>query len=159
MGQFGVALSGDLLGRGQQRGQAVAVFDQVLLPANQVHVAQQHFDFAPHQQGFKRRVFDVDVGNVDFFDTFVVVFDVRQHSFYVFQLPLHRQRKRRHSAFHALEHVDAQQVNQAFFPVGLPKKALAAPNLGAVFGVVGGLLVQQHIAQRRVAGQVQAANL
>ena len=62
-------------------------------------------------------------------------------------------------AFHALEHVDAQQVDQALLAVHLAEEALAAANLGAVFLVVGRLLVRQHVAQRRVGGEVQAADL
>ena len=42
----------------QQGRQAVAVFQQVLLPANQIHIAQQHLDLAPDQQGLECRVVD-----------------------------------------------------------------------------------------------------
>ena len=164
LGQLGVACSIHLLGGGQQCGQPVAVLDEVLLPADEVHVAQQHLDLAADQQGFKGRVVDIDIGDVDFldaiaaFDAFGKALDVGQHGFNVFQLPLHRQREGRHGALHALEHVHPQQMDQAFFAVGLAEEALAAPDLGAVLGVVSGLLVRQHVAQRGVAGQVQASD-
>jgi hypothetical protein len=44
-----------------------------------------------------------------------------------------RQRERRHRAFHALEHVHAQQVDQAFFAVGLAEEAFAAADLVLYF--------------------------
>jgi hypothetical protein len=74
-------------------------------------------------------------------------------------LALDREGERGHGALHALEHVDAQQVDEAFLAVDLAEEALAAANLGAVLLVVGGLLVRQHVPQRRVGGQVQAADL
>ena len=157
-GELGVAGGIDLLGRCQQGGQAVAVFDEVLLPADQIDVAEQHLDLAPDQQALEGRVVDVDIGDVDFFDFVGVCFDMRQGGFHILQLPLDGQREGRHRAFHALEHIDAQQVNQAFFTVHLAEEALAAANLGAVLGVVGGLLVRQHVAQRCIAGQIEAAN-
>ncbi len=113
-----------------------------MLPPNQVHIAEQHLDLAPDQQRFKRRVVDVHVGNVDLLDVGVAVLDVGQHGFHVLELPLNRQRKGRHGAFHALEHIHPQQVDQALFTVGLAEEALAAANLGAVLGIVGGLLVR-----------------
>ena len=42
---------------------------------------------------------------------------------------------------------------EALFAVHLPEETLAATNLGAVFRVVGRLLVRQHVAQRRVGCQ------
>ncbi len=41
----------------------------------------------------------------------------------------------------------------------LAEEALAAADLGAVLRVVRRLLVRQHVAQRRVGGEVQAADL
>ena len=41
----------------------------------------------------------------------------------------------------------------------LPEEALAAADLGAVLLVVGRLLVRQHVAKRRVGGEVQPADL
>ena len=75
------------------------------------------------------------------------------------KLALHGEGEGRDGALHALEHVDAQQVDQAFLAVHLAEEALAAANLGAVLRVVGRLLVRQHVAQRRVGGEVQAADL
>ena len=75
------------------------------------------------------------------------------------KLPLNGKREGRDRALHALEHIDPQQVDQTFFAIRLAEEAFAAPYLGAVFLVVGGLLVRQHIAQRCIGRQVEAADL
>ena len=75
------------------------------------------------------------------------------------KLPLDREGEGGDRAFHPLEDVDAQQVDQALLAVDLPEEALAAADLGAVLRVVGRLLVRQHVAKRRVGGEVQAADL
>ena len=82
-----------------------------------------------------------------------------QHALHVTQLAAHRQAERVHRALHALQHVDPQQVNEAFFTIGLPEEALAAADLGAVLRVVRRLLVRQHVPQRCVRRQVQAPDL
>src|SRR3546814_12910219 len=59
---------------------------------------------------------------------------------HVIELALDGEGERRDRAFHALQDIDPQQMNQAFLAVDLPEEALAAPDFGAVFFVVGGLL-------------------
>ena len=44
---------------------------------------------------------------------------------------------------------------QAFFAVHLSEEALATTNLCAVFGVIGSLLVGQHIAQGGIGSEVK----
>jgi hypothetical protein len=39
------------------------------------------------------------------------------------------------------------------------RKKLSPPRISVLYFVVGGLLVRQHVAQRRVGGQVQAPDL
>ena len=73
-----------------------------------------------------------------------------KRGFHVGELTLERERERSDGAFHSLEHVDAQKVDKALLAVHLAEEALAAANLCAVFGVVGRLLVRQHVAQRGV---------
>src|SRR3546814_7222822 len=46
-------------------------------------------------------------------------------------------------------------MNQAFLAVDLPEEALAAPDFGAVFFVVGGLLVRKHVSQGRISAERQ----
>ena len=84
--------------------------------------------------------------------------DLGQGGLHVGELACERESKGGDRALHALEHVDAQEVDKAFLAVHLAEEALAAANLGAVFGVVGRLLVRQHVAQRRVGGEVEAAD-
>ena len=143
----------------EERGQAVAVLDQVLLPADEVHVLKQHLDLAPDQQALEGRVVDVHVLDVDLLDRLGVALDLGQRGFHVGKLALDGEGEGGDRALHALEHVDAQQVDQALLAVHLAEEALAAANLGAVLRVVGRLLVRQHVAQRRVGGEVQAADL
>ena len=50
-------------------------------------------------------------------------------------------------------------MDQAFFTIRLAEETFAATHLGAVLGVVGRLLVGQHIAQRRVAGEGEPTDL
>jgi hypothetical protein len=69
------------------------------------------------------------------------------------------ERERGDRAFHPLEDVHAQQVDEALLAVHLPEEALPAANLRAVLGVIGGLLVRQHVSERRVGRECQAANL
>jgi hypothetical protein len=67
--------------------------------------------------------------------------------------------KDEHRALHALEQVHAHQVDQALFAVDLPEDALAAADGGAVLLVVGRQPAFLHVAQRRVAGELQAPDL
>ena len=127
--ELGVARRAHLLGGGKQRGEPVAVLDQVLPPANQVHVLQQHFHFAPDQKALESRVVDVHIFDVDFFNRFGLGFDLRERGLHVGKLALDGEGEGGDGAFHALEDVDAQQVNQALFAVHLPEEAFAAANL------------------------------
>ena len=156
--QLVIAGGADLLCCCVQGGQAVAIFNQVLLPAQQVYISQQNLDFATDQEGFKGGVVNVHIGDVELFNFFLMSFNARQHAFHIAQLSLHGQGKRRHGAFHAFEHVDTQQVNQAFFTICLAEEALAATNLGAVLLVIGFLLVRQHIAQGRIRRKVEPSD-
>ena len=158
-GELGVTGSIHLRRRRMQGRQAIAIFDQVLFPADEVHVLQQHLHLAPDEQTLKRGVFNIHVLDVDLLQLLGVALDAGQRCLYVAQLTLYREGERRHRAFHALEHVDAQQVDQAFLAVGLPEEAFATANLGAVLLVVSGLLVRQHVPERRVGGEVQTADL
>src|SRR5690606_8695994 len=121
-------------------------------------VTEQHLDLAPDEQRLESRIVYVDIGDVDFFELVRVRFNMGQRGFHIPELPLDRQREGRHRAFHALEHIDAKQVNQALFAVHLAEEALAAANLGAVLGVISRLLVWQDIAQGRITGQCEAAD-
>ena len=76
--ELGVARRAHLLRRRQQRGEPVAVFDEVLPPADAVHVLEQHLDLAPDQQALESRVVDVHVLDVNFFDRLRLGFDLRQ---------------------------------------------------------------------------------
>ena len=78
--------------------------------------------------------------------------------FHVGELALERESEGGDRALHPLQDVDPQEVDQAFFAVHLAEEALAAANLRAVLGVVGRLLVRQHVAQGRVGAEVQAAD-
>ena len=57
--------------------------------------------------------------------------------------------------FHALQYIDPEQVDEAFFAVDLSKEPHAAANCGAVFGVIGRLFVGHHVPQGGVRGKVQ----
>ena len=50
-------------------------------------------------------------------------------------------------------------MDEAFLAVDLPEEALAAADLGAVFLVIGRLLVRQHVTQRGIGAQVEPADL
>ena len=130
--ELGVARRAHLVRGGVECGEAVAVLDQVLLPADEVHVLQQHLDLAADEQALEGGIVDVHVLDVDLLQLLGVALDAGQRGFHVAQLALHGEGKGRHRAFHALEHVDAQQVDQAFLAVDLAEEALAAANLRAV---------------------------
>ncbi len=144
----------------QQRGQTVAVLGQVLPPTDPVDVLQQHLDLAADEQRLEGRVVHFDV-----LDARVLQCCRRGSSilaskpFDVGQLALDRQGEGVDRALHALEQVDAHQVDEALLAVDLPEDALAAADRDAVLGVVLGLLVRQHVAQRRVGAEVQAPDL
>ena len=127
--ELGVTRRAHLFRRREQRGQPVAVFDEVLPPADAVHVLQQHLDLAPDEQALESRVFDVHVLDVDLLHRLRLGFDLGQRGLHVGELALDREGKRGDRAFHPLEDVHAQQVNQALLAVHLPEEALAAANL------------------------------
>ena len=65
--EFGVARSTDLVRRRVERGETVAVFDQVLLPAHEIHILHQHLHLATYEQTLEGRDVNLDVFDVDFF--------------------------------------------------------------------------------------------
>lgn len=128
-----------------------------MLPASQVHVLEEDLDLAADEKALEGGVVEVHVLDVDLLQLFDVALDPFERRLHVAELTLDRQGERRDSAFHALEDIDAQEVDQAFLAVHLPEKARAALNLRAVLLVVGFLLVVTHVAQRRIGGEVQPA--
>ncbi len=113
----------------------------------------------PTSKRLERRIVHIHVVDVDFFDRICRARrSCAKRRFDVGKLPLEREGERRDGTFHPLEDVDPQQVDEAFLAVDLAEKALAAADLGAVFLVVGRLLVRQHVAQRRVGAEVEAAD-
>jgi len=157
--QLGVTGAIDPRGLGMQCREPVAVFDEVLAPAHLVHVIEQNLDLVAEQQGLEGGIIQIDLLDLNLFETVVVVVDSGEHGIDVAKLPLDRQCERRHGALHALEYVDAQQIDQAFFAVHLAEHAGAAADPGAVLAVVGIAFGGQHITQRGVGGQVEPANL
>ena len=156
--KLGVTRRAHLFCRRKKRGEPVAVLDEVLPPADAVHVLQQHLDLAPDQQALESRIVRVHILDVDFFHRLRVGLDLGQGGFHVGKLALEGEGKGSDRAFHPFQDVDAQEVDEAFFAVHLPEETFAAANLRAVFGVVGRLLVRQHVAQRRVGRERQAAD-
>ena len=49
-------------------------------------------------------------------------------------------------------------MNQAFLTINLAEEPFTAAKLSAVLRVIGGLLVREHVAKRRVRRKFQAAN-
>src|SRR3546814_7459800 len=86
-------------------------------------------------------------------DVLLVGIDLGEKRVHVIELALDGEGERRDRAFHALQDIDPQQMNQAFLAVDLPEEALAAPDFGAVFFVVGGLLVRKHESQGRISAE------
>ena len=84
--------------------------------------------------------------------------DFCQQGFHVPELPLDGKGKRSDRAFHPLQDVHAQQVDEAFLAIHLAEKALAAANFSAVFLVISRLLVRKHIAKQRIGAEGQAAD-
>ena len=111
---------------------------------------QQDFDLSAHKKRLKRGIIHIEVIDTDLADTFVVGINVGQQRLDIGQLAFDGQCERRHRAFHALQYVHAEKVNEAFFPVDLAEEALSAPDLGAVLFIIGRLLVRQDITERRV---------
>ena len=69
------------------------------------------------------------------------------------------QSKRVHGTLKPLEHVNAEQLDQALFAIDLPPVAPATRHFGAVLAVVGLLLVSKNIPERRVGREVQPTDL
>ena len=86
-------------------------------------------------------------------------FDLGECGFHIGELTFHRESKRWHGALHALQDVNADEVNQAFFAVCLAKEALPTPNPGAIFCIVSRLLVGEHIPKRGVRCQGESTDL
>src|SRR3546814_12552781 len=86
----------------------------------------------------------INIVNGQLIDGLLVGIDLGEKRVHVIELALDGEGERRDRAFHALQDIDPQQMNQAFLAVDLPEEALAAPDFGAVFFVVGGLLVRDR---------------
>ena len=76
--ELGIPRRAHLLGRRVERGQPVAVLDEVLPPTDAVHVLEQHLDLAPDQQALERRIVHIHVFDVDLIDRFGVGFEPGQ---------------------------------------------------------------------------------
>ena len=82
---------------------------EVLLPADEIDILQQHLHLAAHQQALEGGILDVDILNIDLFQIFGLGLDTREHGLYIAELALDRECEGRHSAFHALQDVHAQR--------------------------------------------------
>ena len=71
--------------------QTVAVLDQFLLPANHVHVFQQHLYLSPDEQTLERRVVEIHVLDVDLFHLVDLTLDAGQRGLHVAQLAMDRE--------------------------------------------------------------------
>ena len=142
-----------------QRREAIAIFDQILFPANLVDVLKEDLDLAADQQTLECRVFDVHFRDVDLFHLVSLILQARERALHVGELAPHRKRKGGHRALHALQRVDAKKLHQALLAIHLPEESLAPFELGAVLRVVRLPLVRQHVTQRRIGSQVEAADL
>src|SRR6185295_6950381 len=131
-GELGVAFSGDLAGRADHGCQTIAILNEILLPAHEVHVLQQHLDLAADQQALEGRILDVHVVDVDLLQILRLGLNASKRRLHVLELPLDGQRERDDRAFHPLEDVHTQEVNQALFAVHLPEETRAPLHLGAV---------------------------
>ena len=74
--ELGVSRRAHLLGSREERRKPVAVLDEVLPPADVVHVLKQHLDLAPDQQALERRIVDVHVVDVDLLNRIVMGVDL-----------------------------------------------------------------------------------
>ena len=145
--ELGIACSIDLLGGGDERSQPVAILDQILPPAHEIHILEQHLHLATHDQALEGWIVEIQVLDLEFFYLFRLRLDACERSLHVAELALHGKRKRGHSALHALEHIDAQQVDQALFTVHLAEETGTTLHLRTILAVVGLLFMRQHVAQ------------
>src|SRR3546814_5110094 len=97
-------------------------------------------NLAPDEQRLECGIVDINIVNGQLIDGLLVGIDLVEKRVHVIELALDGEGERRDRAFHALQDIDPQQMNQAFLAVDLPEEALAAPAFGAVFFVVGGML-------------------
>ena len=109
--------------------QAIAIFGQVLPPAHAIDILKQHLDLAPDEQSLKGGIIDVDIVNGQFIDRVIMRVDLGKQRIDIGKLAFNGQGKRCHRAFHPLEDVDPQKVDEAFLAIDLTEKALAAANL------------------------------
>ena len=102
VGQLGVSGLVHLLGGIEEGRQAVAILDQVLLPADKIDVLQQHLDLATDQQCLEGRIVDLDIRDFRFVHLVRCGFNPIDGCVHVFQLPPNRQGKRAHRTLHPL---------------------------------------------------------
>jgi hypothetical protein len=88
--QLGVTRSIDLAGSRVERRQSIAVLDEVLLPADEVDVIEQHFDLTANQKALEGGIVDVHIVDIDLFEFLGVSFDKGERGFHVPQLSLYR---------------------------------------------------------------------
>ena len=143
---------------GQQRAETITVLGKILPPTNAINVLQQHLDLAANEQRFEGGIIDIDIVDGRFLNGIVMGVDLGEQGLDVSELALDGQRERSDRAFHPLQDIHAQQVNEAFLAVYLAEETLAAANFGAVFLVVSRLLVREYIAKRRIGAEGQAAD-
>jgi len=139
-GELGVARCVNLGSLRVERGQSVSVLDEVLLPATR-STSLSNTLTSGRRAGSRKRGRRGPRPQSQSPPAPRLALDAGKRRFHVPQLALHREGEGRHRAFHPLEHVDAHQVGQALFAVGLSEEALAAANLGAVLLIVRLLLV------------------
>src|SRR3546814_15366104 len=89
----------------------------------------QHLNLAPDEQRLECGIVDINIVNGQLIDGLLVGIDLGEKRVHVIELALDGEGERRDRAFHALQDIDPQQMNQAFLAVDLPEEALAAPAL------------------------------
>ena len=104
---------------GQQRAETITVLGKILPPTNAINVLQQHLDLAANEQRFEGGIIDIDIVDGRFLNGIVMGVDLGEQGLDVSELALDGQRERSDRAFHPLQDIHAQQVNEAFLAVYL----------------------------------------
>ena len=102
---------------------------------------QKHLDLSTDEKRFHSRIIDIQLVDGQFLCHVLQGIESRQQRVDAIELPTHRERKGMDRAFHALEQIDAHELNEAFFAIHLAEDAVAPANTDAVALVIRRALV------------------
>ena len=145
-------------GLSKQPSEAFAIGIEIASPSNQVGIGEQHLDALADTQLIEERIVFTEVLDRRGFEAVVMSGDPLDQRIHSRQLAFNGQGEGMDRAFHPLEEVDPHQADQAFLTVQLAEHRFTRLGSLTVAAVVFLALIGEHVTQRCIGGEREAAD-